>query len=94
MELHHLLTIEDPGVQADEAVEAMRLAEKYLCQARAVRDLAIFKMSERGDKPFDIAKRLDLSKSQVVSVIRTGRLDPTALEDKASACLTPVRKVS
>jgi len=74
MEIADLLTIEDPSIQADEAVEAMRKAEDYICQARAVRDSAIYKMSKSGHKPFDIAKRLDLSKSQVVSVIRTAKL--------------------
>lgn len=80
MELTDLIAISDPEIQAEEAVEAMRKAEDYICQARAVRDNAIYLMSKAGKKPFDIAVKLDLSKSQVVSVIRLAKANDRSLQ--------------
>lgn len=85
MEIAHLSSIEDPAIQADQAVEAMRSAEEYICKARAVRDEAIFKLSLAGRKPFDIAQQLELSKSQVISVIRTAKLRRQSGVDQANA---------
>lgn len=71
--LERINSIEDDEERGRTAAEAIENAERYITQARAIRDEAIFRLSQQGRKPYEIAQKFSLSKSAVIGIVRLAR---------------------